>query len=427
MTNFSEIFAWRRALSLCVGLALLLTGCQGKQKKAAEPPVVETAVASVGAIFPTEQLSGIIAPYENVAIQSTLVEPADTVNVQEGDIVSAGEVLAQLDTADLNAQLQSDVATQQSNHATTVHDVYQGSLNISEGNDALLTARAAVNQAQANLARDTRDLQRYQALLENGYVSQQQVQDQEATVKVDAAALRTAQSQLAAAQSTVAANGTNLNAGGLQQSTIQQSQATEAVAAAQADQVRVSISKATIVSPIGGVVVNRNLNPGEYPGSRQLFTIQQVDPIYVVLHGSGAQIAQIRPGASATVSSNDVRGMTGTGHVVGILNEIVPGSTDFQVKVLMQNPGRRWRPGMVVSGQIALPAVDGVRIPSTAFTDDNHDKVEVVQSDSTLKTVSVVELASDGKTSVVHGIEAGTRVVSDGQSAVGDGEKISLQ
>ncbi len=54
------------------------------------------------------------------------------------------------------------------------------------------------------------------------------------------------------------------------------------------------IAKATITSPIDGVVVNRNINPGEYPGNREIFTLQQVDPIYAVLHASSEQVAAHR-------------------------------------------------------------------------------------------------------------------------------------
>ena len=82
---------------------------------------------------------------------------------------------------------------------------------------------------------------------------------------------------------------------------------------------------------------------------------------------------------------------------------------------------------MAVSGSVALPAARGVLVPTTAFTDDNHDAVQIVQTDNTVKTISVTEVASDGTHSVVTGIDAGTRVVSNGQSSVGDGEKVSYK
>jgi multidrug efflux pump subunit AcrA (membrane-fusion protein) len=387
---------------------------------------VGTTVATQGMIVPGEQLAGIIAPYQNVAISSTLTEPADTVNVQEGDVVHRGEVLAQLDTADLVASLQSDVAQAQSDQAATSHNKFAGTLSIDQGVDSMRSAQTAVKQAQENLERDTTDLHRDQQLLTNGYIPEQQEAQQQTTVNDDAQTLRAAQAAVASAVSNVAANGPSLNAPGLQSSTVQSSQATEQVALANANQERVQIAKATIVSPIDGVVVNRNLNPGEYPGTRQIFTLQQVNPIYAILHGSGQQIAQIATGAPATIVSTDSKRSQRNGKVAGVLNQIVPGSTDFQVKVVMQNADGSLRPGMAVSGSVRLAGVHGVRVPETAFTDDSHDAVMTVQN-GTVKTVQVTEIAGDGMNSIVSGIDSGTRVVSNGQTSIGDGEKVAIR
>ena len=386
-----------------------------------------STIAAVRAIQPSQRLAGIIAPYENVAIQSTLSEPADAVTVQEGDLVRAGEVVAVLDTADLRAQLQADLATANSNAANTTHDVYQGSLTIAQGRDAVQSAQATVNQANANIVRDRAELQRDQNLFDKGYVSLATLQQAQATLRNDYGALGTANSQLAAAKSTVSANGT-LSSGGLAQSTVAQSQAQVQVALAQADQVRVQIAKAQIVSPIDGVVVNRNLNPGEYPGNRQLFTIQQVNPVYAILHGSGQEVAQIQAGAIARVDAADLGAhATFTGRVIGVLNQINPGSTDFQVKVVLANPFRKLRPGMAVLGVIPLPPIRGVAVPTTAFIDDNHNSLLTIGGDDTVKTVHVTEVASDGTSSIVTGIESATRVVNDGQLSLGDGEQVTPQ
>ncbi|HUN29636.1 MAG TPA: efflux RND transporter periplasmic adaptor subunit [Alphaproteobacteria bacterium] len=394
-------------------VSIALVAC-AKHPAPPAPPYVETTLAQTGTIAPSSAMSGLIAPYENVAIQSTLSEPADSVNVQEGDHVTKGEVLAQLDTADLQAQLQSDLATAQSDAANTAHTVYSGNESIAQGSQSL-------NSATANLARDQRILARDEQLFRQGYVSQQQYEADQATVRDDTAAVQSA-------QATVQANGSNLNAPGLQQSSVAQAKAQEAVALAQAQQIRVSISKATITSPIDGVVVNRNLNPGEYPGTRQIFTLQQISPIYAILRGSTDQIAGIHAGASATIQTDGATGSRKfTGTVVGVLNEIQPGSTQFQVKIVLPNPRESLRPGMAVSGGVALPVVRGVVVPTTAFTDDNHDAVQIVQTDDTAKTIAVTEVASDGTHSVVTGVNPGTRVLSNGQASVGDGEKVSFK
>jgi multidrug efflux pump subunit AcrA (membrane-fusion protein) len=413
----------------CAAFAILAAAGCGRHQSAGPVrlPYVQTSIASYGMIEPAQHLAGIVAPYQNVAIQSTLAEPADAVYVREGDSVRAGQVLAQLDTSDLAAQLQSDLATANSNRASTTHTIYQGSLSIAQGIDTLHTDEAAVRQAQQTLTNDQANLARDQDLLSKGYVSKQAVDTQSTLVRNDQQTLNSVNANLAGAKSNVQANGT-LSGQGLQAAAVQQSQAQEQVALAQAQQVRVQIGKATLVSPIDGVVVNRNLNPGEYPGNRELFTLQQVNPIYAVFHASSEQIARIENNAIATVTAPYTAGnVRFTGRVVGVLNEINPGSTDFQVKVQLQNPLQRLRPGMVVQGNIATTPVRGVRVPATAFTDDNHDALMMVRADNSVRTVQVSELGSDGVTSVVTGITSGARVVSNGQSSVGDGEKVSFQ
>lgn len=405
---------------------LAAAGCGHRAPPAPPPPFVGTSVAAYGTVRPSQSLAGIIAPFENVAIQSTLAEPADSVEVQEGEVVRKGQVLARLDTSDLQAQLQSDMATANSNRANTSHTVYQGSLTIAQGVDTLRSDQAAVGQAKQTLSNDRQNLQRDQNLLAQGYVSQQAVDQQQTLVRNDQQSLSSAQATLNSAQATVSANG-NLGGSGLQASAVQQSQAQEDVALAQARQVQVQIAKATIYSPIDGVVVNRNINPGEYPGNRQIFTIQQIEPLYAVLHGSSSQVAGIVAGAPATIVLSDAHATRLTGSVAGVLNQVVPGSTDFTVKVLLQNPGGRVRAGTAVQGTVALPALRGLRVPETAFIDDNHDSLLTVGADGTVKTAKVSEVGNDGETSVVSGIAPGTRVVSNGQTSVGDGEKVSYR
>ena len=147
-----------------------------------------------------------------------------------------------------------------------------------------------------------------------------------------------------------------------------------------------------------------------------------------MLHASSEEVASVENGTAATVTAADLTGTARfSGRVVGVLNEINPGSTDFQVKVVVPNPQRRLRPGMVVQGQIAALPVRGMRVPVTAFTDDNHDALMTVGSNGTVKTQNVTELGTDGTTSVVSGLLAGTRVIANGQTSVGDGEKVSYR
>jgi len=433
----------RRAFALL--LALLVAGCAksgGRTRPTASPNPIPTVAAKLTTVHATATISGVIAPLQNVAITSLLSEPADKVNVNEGDHVHVGEVIAVLDTADLQAELAQDQAnvvsdqrTAESDDAKVTQTRYTQRLNIDQGGDAVNSARAALATAEQTLRNDQLNLDRDRQLLTSGYVAQQTVDQQVTTVVTDQSNIRTAQANLASAITNQQVNG-NDNAG-LQQANVVSAAATARAAHAAVDQaiaavrqVQTSIDKATITSPIDGVVVNRNLNPGEYPGSRTIFTLQQLNDVYAELNASSSDTFAIPVGAPVSMSVAGSGGRAYAGRVVAVLGQVSPGSTNFTVKVLVANPDEQLQSGLPVTAVMSLPAVSGVGIPTTAFLDDTHTTVMVADDelvDVVAKTVTVREIGSDGTTSIVTGVSAGTNVVANGQLGVADGQSLAQQ
>ena len=440
-------------VALCLAAALL-GGCSqsgaggGRRggaggpggRPVASPNPVPTAAAKIATVHATSTISGVIAPLQNVAISSSLTEPTDSVNVNEGDSVHAGQVLAVLDTADLRAQLaqaQATVDADERNAASADAKVaqvrYQARLNIGTGNDQVKSAQAALVQAETTLKNDTINLARDKQLIAQGYIAQQAVDQQQTLVNNDQAQVRTAQATLSTAQTNQNVNG-NAQAG-LQQANIQSAiadansaHATVETAQAQVQQYQTQISKATIVSPIDGVIVNRNLNPGEYPGSRTIFTIQQLDHVYAELNASSSDTFAIPVGAPVTMSVAGAGNRSYTGKVVAVLGQVSPGATNFTVKVLVANADGKLQAGLPVTAVTSLPAVTGVGIPTAAFLDDTHTSVMIANDelvDVVAKTVQVKELASDGTTSIVTGIKAGQQVIANGQLGVTEGQVLA--
>jgi multidrug efflux pump subunit AcrA (membrane-fusion protein) len=432
-----------RIVPLLLAAALLASGCAQKSAKrtraAASPNPVPTSAAKETTVHGTDTISGVIAPYENVAITSSLSEPVDKVNVLQGDYVHAGQVLAVLDTADLQAELaqakgvlDTDTRTAQADEATVAQARYTQTLNIGTGNDTVKSARATVLQAKQALANDQLNLARDRELLANGYVAQQTVDQQVTTVVADEASIRTANANLQTALTQQQVNGTPAN--GLQAAVVNTAVANAAAARAAIEQARgqiaqyqVDISKATITSPVDGVITNRNLNPGEYPGSRTIFTIQEIDKVYADLNAASEDTFAIPAGAHVELSVSGAD-QSYDGKVVAVLGQVSPGSTDFTVQVLVQNPGRKLQAGLPVSASISLPSVHGLGIPTTAFLDDTHTTVMIADDqlvDVVAKTVKVRELGTDGTTSIVSGLKAGQTVISNGQLGLADGQSIA--
>jgi HlyD family secretion protein len=425
--------------------AVVLAGCNragGRTRSAPSANPIPTVAAKVATVRATSTISGVIAPLQNVALTSQLVEPADTVVVNEGDRVRAGQVIAVLDTADLRAQLAqaqatvlTDQRTAESDDAKVTQSRYTQRLNIDQGGDQVQSANAALAQANQTLTNDLANLVRDQQLLTNGYVAQQAVDQQATTVANDRSAVRTAQATLQSAQTNQSVNGTT--SAGLTAATVA-SAAADARAAhavvqqaqAAVQQLQTQIGKASIVSPIDGVVVNRNLNPGEYPGARTIFTLQQLNNVYAELNASSVDTFAIPVGAPVTLSVAGASSATYSGHVVAVLGQVTPGSTNFTVKVLVANPDEKLQSGIPVTAIASLPPVTGVGIPTTAFLDETHTTVIIADDelvDTVAKTVHVRELGANGTTSIVTGIKAGQSVVSNGQLGVTDGQSLAQE
>jgi HlyD family secretion protein len=415
--------------------ASVFTGCghaapANRTINAAKVPVVS---AAPGSVTPRSTLGGLIVPFQNVQIVSTLVEPTDTVYVNEGDRVHKGEVLAQLDTADLVAELDSYNGTIASDEAKTKQTYLQAGLTISQNSNTTNAAEAAVRQAQQTMSTDTMNLTRDGQLLKEGYLAQQTYDSQKTLVMNDGQAVRSAKVNLQNTVSQVQVNGTTTT--GLQGATVASVKADEQTTRGLANQIKVSIAKATIVSPIDGVVVNRNLNPGEYPGTRQIFTLQQTDKVYAVLNGSGGEIVGVQTGSPVKITSSDRATLHGDAKVSAVLDQITPGSTNFVIKAVLANPADQFRSGMVVTGLVSRPTTSGTTIPRTAFNDDTQTTVQTIvpaaasgapaggpPQPNVIKTIPVTMVAEDDKNAVVQGLQDGQIVVLNGQLGLSDGQ-----
>ncbi len=410
------------ALAACLPA---VSGCARSQQRAAPPPpVVHVSTAVPGSIHPTTTLSGLIAPLQNVVITNDLQEPAAAVYVNEGDRITRGQVLARLSTSDLDANLaaaQRNAAVAQAHLEQTR---YQATYAIQSGSDQVRSAQAAAQQAQANLQLAQSNLNRDEQLAAQGFIAAQQVDQQRNQVQVSQQQLASARAALVQAQQNAQANGTSDR--GMQQANVQQAAASLAAANAQADAIAAQIAKAAILSPIDGVVVNRNLNPGEYPGTRQIFTLQAVSTVYAELNAYGSQVSGISTGTAVSLTSPSVPHKSFRGTVVALLSPTSPSSTGFIVKVRAPNPTGELKPGLTVSGVVAQPPVSGIVVPVTAFTDDTHTTVLAV-NDDTAHAIRVTEVAEDGNNAIVTGVPRGTQIVRNGSSNVADGQKVAIR
>jgi multidrug resistance efflux pump len=386
--------------------------------------------AREGTIAPSIEIAGVVAPYRQVAVTADLSEPISEVDVVEGQQVRAGQVLARLLVDDLEAQLASSERVVSEDASRYAQAAYETTATTAQNSMSVVAAQDAVREAQVNLAGAQTDLRRYEQLVVNGYIPVQTVDQQRVVVATDRQALDAARASLASATTNNAVSGNGSNAGAQQQN-LEAARAALDAAQETVNQLKRELARAVIVAPVAGIVDSVNANPGEYPSGRQLFTIEQNAQVYAILPASTAQVVSVKRGAGASIEVNTSYNANPTTHkdhgiVDAVLDQVQPGTTNFTVKVLVDNRDGHLHAGMPVNGFVDMPVVRGVIIPDAAFIDDTHTTVYTVDGGVVhLKTVS--QVADDGAHAVVNGIASGENVISDVNTiTVGNGDRVRI-
>jgi multidrug efflux pump subunit AcrA (membrane-fusion protein) len=417
----SHHFTVARYAPVALAALIAVSGCSNDRAAAAQPspspsPIDARAVtATFGVLRPTLTIPGAVAPFQTVALSNSITEPAQEVWVQEGDRVRRGQPLAQLAVDDLEANLNSALQTARADQSRLAEANYNAQLTFAEAPQQVQASIAAVEQAKTTLQEAVLNLKRDQQLVSQGYLPQQNYDEQAVVVRNDQQAVTAAEATLAQSNASLRVNGTYSS--GLQASTVSAARQDEAAQSATAVQLRRQIARATITSPVDGIVINRNLNPGEYPAGRQIFTIEANATVFAILTASAVQAYQIQNGDIVTLARSGIPNGRFTGTVVAVLDAATPGSTNFTVKVAVPNPGNALRAGTPVQAQIALQPLRGIIVPTSAFVDDTHTRLIAVVN-GTAQTRHVVEQSTDGANSIVTGLAAGTQILRSGGTPV---------
>ena len=384
------------------------------------PEHVKTVRAQHGRVSPTMRISGVIAPHRQIGVSSALNEPILEIRVREGDRVRAGQVLAVLQTDDLQAQLASAQETANEGSARSAQQAQQALLNGVGYRSQVVSANAALAQAESALRGALTDRARYAQLYRSGYVSQQVLAQQNVVIQQDAQAVDAARALVRQAQQ-AASVGTS--SGGLEATQVSAARSAAAAASLAVEGLRRQIARATIVAPSDGVIEAINANVGEYPSGRQLFTLHDDGTKYAMLAASSSEAVRVRPGQDVSVLLADGT-IHAPGKVEALLDQLAPGSTNYTLKVRVGNTRAPLLAGMPVVGVVHLAAVDGVLVPTSAFSDAMRKSVYVVSGGKAHER-QVNDLAEDGEHAVVRGLPEGARVVTDGQGGVSDGDEVA--
>lgn len=360
-------------LALVAGGGLYYTTIQGKAVDKAAKAKGDRSGAPVRIAKVTQQTIpvrveaiGTVQAHSVVQIRSRVDGQIMSAGFQEGQMVRKGDLLFQIDPRPFQAQLK---------------------------------------QAEANRARDMAqlekaksDLERYSALSNKGFSSQQRFEEARAAVDVFSAAIRAGEQAIEIA--------------------------------------RLNLEFTTISAPVTGRAGSMLVYPGNLVEANKdppLVTINEIRPIHVGFSVPEHNLAEIkrrmadgRLAVSVTIPED--KGPPVSGEVTFIDNQVDVSTGTILLKATFANADDRLTPGQFVNVSMTLSAIENALVvPTRAIQmNQNGSFVFVVKEDKTvdMQPVDVGPQAGD-VTVLLKGARLGETVVTDGQLRLSPGAKVA--
>lgn len=399
-------------LLLIAALALLpLAGCSKGQENTQTEKNVKVTEAKKSSISISVEYAGKVTPIEEVTIASKLPGKAEIVNVDVGSEVQKGDLLFSLDTRSANAQLYQSKAAVDSAQANLVMSIDS---SIAQ---QVTQLEAAAQQAQLQYDDAKRSYDRIQSLYSVEAASKQQLENAETYLKNAELQLNTAKGNLKILKEKAAP----------QTAAIASAQLEQAKAAYEAASVQVSDS--TVTAPITGIVSMRNIDEGEFVASGiPVFTVINSSTVAVTLSVPDTVVEKLHAGGLVPVKITALPDREFSGTIDTISPAADPKTQAYTVKLRLDNPGYLIKPGMLAKVLLPLESKEAIiTVPNEAIlVEDSIQYVYIVESGKVKKTAVSTGLSNDKITEVTNGLSEGAEIITEGQSFLNDGDKVSI-
>lgn len=416
------------ALLLVVGAGLFYFSSSKSEKNASVDHKKDAAVPVSAAVaqmkvVPIEIRSiGNVLPFSVVNVVPQVGGQLISVAFRQGQFVKKGDLLFRIEPASYRAAL----AQAEGNVARDEAQVQQAEANVQKD-------LAQVEQIRANLTKDQALGQyaqaqdaRYSLLVSQGAVSREQgdqmktnlvgahstvqgdlmaIKNAESVVNADKAAIRTAKGTLAADQ-------------------------------AAAQTAKIQLSWTEIRSPINGKTSSLNVYEGNVVSANgaPLMSIAEIEPIYVTFTVPEQYLSQVRTAmhehklrVQALIEGAKAEPVEGA--VSFLENSVNTATGTIAMRAAFANTDRRLFPGQFVDVTVTIPVENpSVVVPSAALqTTQQGNAVFVVKPDHTVELVPVrLDRSTADLAALGSGISAGDMVVTDGQLQLAPGSRVNI-
>ncbi|HTS58395.1 MAG TPA: efflux RND transporter periplasmic adaptor subunit [Terriglobales bacterium] len=384
--------------SVVVGLLLLFVGAlTAFTRSGTKIDPSKLVKVEKGDLAKSVVATGKVTPITKVEVKSKASGIVKKLMVEYGDKVKKGQLLAQLDKDEIQAQVDQSRAALQA---------AQASLASSEAD----SERAMVDAEGPDVPLLKRQYERAEEMAKDGVVSASALDDADRNYKMALNKQNVAKAQVLVLKAK-----------------IRQSQAEEAKDQANLAQLEEQLSYTDLVSPIDGIVLSRDVEIGDAVSSilvlgssaTLVMTLGDTSQVYVKGKVDESDIGKVYLGQPARIKVESFKDKTFYGKVtkispMGVEKDNV---TTFEVRVSINNPGGELKAEMTANAEIILEEHKNVlQIPEGAilYDKDKQASVEVPDSkakDGKRKVAVNIGISNGAKTELLSGLKEGDQVV----------------
>jgi len=385
-------------ISVVVGVVLLFAlGLMAFTRGGTKIDPTKLAKVEKGDLAKSVVATGKVTPIVKVEVKSKASGIVKKLYVEYGDTVKQGQLLAQLDKIEIEAQVEQSraaLAAAEANLTSSQADFERAKVD-AEGPDVPMNKRA---------------YDRAQSMAKDGVVSASALDDAQKNYDMSVNKQNVSKAQVTVLKAKIA-----------------QAQAQVAQDQANLKQLDEQLSYTDIVSPMNGIVLSRDVEVGDAVSSilvlgssaTLVMTIGDTSEVYVKGKVDESDIGKVYLGQPARIKVESFKDKTFNGKVtkispMGVEKDNV---TTFEVRVSINNPGGELKAEMTANAEIILDEHKNVlQIPEGAIMYDKDKKASVEipdskQKDGKKKIPVEIGISNGAKTELLKGLKEGDQVV----------------
>ncbi|GAA6616869.1 efflux RND transporter periplasmic adaptor subunit [Scytonema sp. NUACC26] len=348
---------------------------QAAVKEASALPSVNVITPRRAAATTHLELPGTVVPLNQTTIYARSTGYLQRWYVDIGDRVRSGQLLAEIDSPDIDRQVLQAKA-----------ELAQAQANVLQRRASLAKSISDLKQARANLLIARQTWQRWSTLVKQGAVAQQDADTKYATYQANLA-------NVEAAQNTVTSDSANIKA----------AQASAYASQANLERNTVLQSYKKVTAPFAGIITARNVNTGvlitagsgnsnntntsnNNTSNTSLYTIAAYDPLNVNVNVPQSSSGLVQTGQTAQITVRELPQRVFRGKVVRTSNAIDPNTRTLLTQLEIQNLDGTLRPGMYASVKFTINRINApFVIPDSALVvNAGGTQVATVTKDQTV-------------------------------------------